>query len=59
MASSDKPVVEQPPRGDGLPEINQRALNLRIRQQEVLAELGVAALKGTPFRNCWTRLSAP
>ena len=49
MASSDKPVVEQPPRGHGLPEINQRALNLRIRQQEVLAELGVAALKGTPF----------
>lgn len=49
MASSDKPVVEQPPRGDGLPEINQRALNLRIRQQEILAELGVAALKGTPF----------
>src|ERR1041384_7214229 len=49
MASPDKPVVEHPPKGDGLPEINQRALNLRIRQQEILAELGVAALKGTPF----------
>ena len=49
MASPDKPVVEQPPQGDGLPEINQRAFNLRIRQQEILAELGVAALKGTPF----------
>lgn len=49
MASSDKPVVESPPQDDGLPEITQRALNLRIRQQEILAELGVAALKGTPF----------
>jgi GAF domain-containing protein len=49
MASFDKPVVEQPPQGDGLPEINHHAISLRIRQQEILAELGVAALKGTPF----------
>ncbi len=51
MASPDEPepVVEQPPQADGLPELTQRALNLRIRQQEILANLGVAALKGTPF----------
>ena len=49
MASSDEPVVESPPQSDGLPEMSQRGLNLRIRQQEILAELGVTALKGTPF----------
>ena len=30
-------------------ETGDRALSLRIRQQEILAELGVTALKGTPF----------
>ena len=30
-------------------EVTQRALHLRIRQQEMLTELGVLALKGTPF----------
>jgi hypothetical protein len=28
---------------------SDRALRLRVRQQEILAELGVTALKGTPF----------
>jgi two-component sensor histidine kinase len=44
-----KPVVENPPRGEGRAETGERALRLRIRQQEILAELGVTALKGTPF----------
>jgi GAF domain-containing protein len=30
-------------------ELTRRALHLRIRQQEILAELGVLALQGTPF----------
>ena len=30
-------------------ELTTRALHLRIRQQEILAELGVLALQGTPF----------
>jgi two-component sensor histidine kinase len=43
------PVVEMPPDGQAQAETGQRALGLRVRQQEVLAELGVAALKGTTF----------
>src|SRR5512139_3212417 len=43
-----EPVVEQP--GDGQPDdLTGRALRLRIRQQELLAELGVLALQGTSF----------
>jgi two-component sensor histidine kinase len=56
-----KPVVENPPNGEGRLETSNRALQLRIRQQEVLAELGVMALKGTPFTdllNVAVRLSA-
>jgi two-component sensor histidine kinase len=63
MTRSDptKPVVEPLPQGEGQAEIKERALRLRIRQQEILAELGVMALKGTPFvelLNEATRLSA-
>jgi two-component sensor histidine kinase len=43
------PVVEQPPHGDSVPEISARALQLRVRQQEILAKLGVMALQGIPF----------
>lgn len=32
-----------------------RDSKLRIRQQEVLAELGVLALKGTPFSDLLTK----
>ena len=49
--SSDpkKPVVEQRP-DDGHPDdLSARALRTRIRQQELLAELGVLALQGTSF----------
>ena len=43
-----EPVVEQP--GDGQADgLTGRALRLRIRQQELLAELGVLALQGTSF----------
>jgi hypothetical protein len=50
-ASSDQPqpIVEPSP-GDGHPDdVTSRALRLRIRQQELLAELGVLALQGTNF----------
>src|SRR5215813_4290024 len=44
-----KPVIE--PGRDGVEhvELTTRALHLRIRQQEILAELGVLALQGAPF----------
>jgi two-component sensor histidine kinase len=44
-----KPIVEAPPAGAEEAEVSRRALGLRIRQQEKLAELGVAALKGLPL----------
>ena len=44
-------VVEEPP-AVAEPELSvpPEALRLRIRQQDVLAEFGVLALQGTPFR---------
>ena len=44
-----KPVIE--PGNDGAEHVEPttRALHLRIRQQEILAGLGVLALQGTPF----------
>jgi two-component sensor histidine kinase len=44
-----QPVVE--PGGEGAASVGSatRALHLRIRQQEILAELGVLALQGVPF----------
>jgi two-component sensor histidine kinase len=44
----ENPVVEPPPQG-GQDELSHRALKLRIRQQEILAELGVVALQRTVF----------
>jgi hypothetical protein len=41
-----KPVVEPSP---DPPDPTTRALQQRIRQQEILAELGVVALQGRPF----------
>src|SRR5664279_935483 len=43
-----KPVVETAP-GDQSEDLTGRALKSRIRQQELLAELGVLALQGTNF----------
>jgi two-component sensor histidine kinase len=44
-----QPVVEIPPDAPAVAEVSQRGLDLRIRQQEILAELGVAGLKGIAF----------
>jgi two-component sensor histidine kinase len=51
MSSGDgtdrpKPVVEPSPK---VPDPTMHALQQRIRQQEILAELGVVALQGRPF----------
>jgi two-component sensor histidine kinase len=43
------PVVEPQPDGPKCGEPTWHALRQRVRQQEMLAELGVLALKGTPF----------
>ena len=43
-----RPVVEPSPQGDE-PDVTMRALRQRIRQQEILAELGVSALQGAGF----------
>jgi two-component sensor histidine kinase len=50
-SSSDpqKPVVEQKPDDGYSDDLSGRALRVRIRQQELLAELGVVALQGTSF----------
>ncbi|MGA7072046.1 sensor histidine kinase [Bradyrhizobium sp.] len=45
---TDEPVVEEKP-GDEPEDLTGRALRLRIRQQEFLAELGVLALQRTSF----------
>ena len=48
--SDPKPsVIETLPDGSGQADIGPRGFNLRIRQQEILAELGVSALRGTAF----------
>jgi len=49
--SSDpkKPVVEQRSDGGQPDDLSARALRARIRQQELLAELGVLDLQGTKF----------
>src|SRR4051794_36619143 len=43
------PVIEPGRDGAEHVELTTRALHLRVRQQEILAELGVLALQGTPF----------
>ena len=42
-------AVETAPAGTAEPELSVEALRLRVRQQELLSEFGVLALKGTPF----------
>jgi two-component sensor histidine kinase len=49
-SSPKQSVVETPPNGSARADISVRGFNLRIRQQEILAELGVSALRGTAFR---------
>ena len=61
-SDAPRPVVEASPQSGGdQANTDERALRLRIRQQEILAELGVTALKGTPLTellNEAVRLSA-
>ena len=49
MPESGKPVVEQKPGDKQSGDLTERSLHFRIRQQEILAELGVLALQGTKF----------
>jgi two-component sensor histidine kinase len=42
-------TAEEPPAGTSEPELSVEALRLRVRQQQLLADFGVLALKGTPF----------
>src|SRR4029077_17667420 len=44
-----RPVVEPAPSDDHCDDLTGQALRLRIRQQELLAELGVLALQGASF----------
>jgi two-component sensor histidine kinase len=48
-SSPNKPVVEQAAGASPSDDLSGRALRLRIRQQELLAELGVLALQGASF----------
>lgn len=48
LNSESPPVVEKPPNGEP-PDLTRRNLDQRIRQQEILAELGVLALQGEAF----------
>ena len=48
-STDDEAVVEEPPGGEEPEGLTERTLRQRVRQQELLAELGVMALKGTPF----------
>src|SRR6187455_2794483 len=47
--SNQAPIVEPKPEDHQTNDLTGRALRLRIRQQELLAELGVLALQGTNF----------
>lgn len=47
--TKQSPVVDPKPQGDQKPAVTQDALETRIRQQEILAGLGVVALQGKPF----------
>lgn len=48
-ADPKKPIVEASPTDDSAHDLTHRSLQLRIRQQEILAELGVHALQGATF----------
>ncbi len=51
-SDAESPVVEASPQGAGAQsDLGGRALRLRIRQQEILSELGVLALQGTTLKD--------
>jgi two-component sensor histidine kinase len=43
-------VVEEKPEGESDERVTAASLRLRVGQQQILAELGVLALRGTPFQ---------
>ena len=49
LGDSAKPVIEPSISGTATVDLTTRALHLRIRQQEILAELGVHALQAKSF----------
>ena len=49
LGDSAEPVIEPSNGGTATVDFTTRALHLRIRQQEILAELGVHALQAKPF----------
>ena len=49
LGDSAEPVIEPSNGGTAAVDFTTRALHLRIRQQEILAELGVHALQAKPF----------
>lgn len=51
MSTPKEPVIEPPIHAEAAKEISERSLRLRILQQQLLSELGVKALKGTPFED--------
>jgi len=48
-SNGPEPVIEPSSGGAAAVDLTTRALNQRIRQQEILAELGVLALQGKVF----------
>jgi hypothetical protein len=48
-STAGEPIVEHKPDDEAPDDLTGPALRLRIRQQELLAELGVLALQGTNF----------
>lgn len=50
-ANAEQPVVEESPPEASLPDLAGHALRLRIRQQEILSELGVGALQGASLKD--------
>jgi two-component sensor histidine kinase len=51
-------AVVEPPIGDAPLELTPRLLETRLRQQEILAELGVLSLQGIPFAQLLDRTVA-
>ena len=49
LSDHPQPVIEPSNGGAASVDFTTHALHLRIRQQEILAELGVLALQGKPF----------
>src|SRR5688572_9384132 len=52
-SNGKQPIVEPTAEGD-VPDLTRAALQQRIRQQEILAELGVTALQGASFHELLT-----